>query len=71
MDIEQLAGTRSGNYEIESILGRRGMSVAYKARQVSLDRPFALKILPPILGSDASFLKRFKRADQAIAERDR
>jgi len=70
MDIEQLAGTRLGNYEIESLLGRGGMGVVYKARQISLDRPVALKILIPTLSSDASFVKRFQREARAVAKLD-
>jgi tetratricopeptide (TPR) repeat protein/predicted Ser/Thr protein kinase len=68
VDIEQLAGTKLGNYEIESLLGRGGMGVVYKARQMSLDRSVALKILPPSLSSDSSFVKRFKREARAVAK---
>ncbi|UCD57114.1 MAG: serine/threonine protein kinase, partial [Candidatus Hydrogenedentota bacterium] len=68
MDIEQLAGTRLGNYEIESLLGRGGMGVVYKARQISLDRVVALKILPPNLSSDPSYIKRFEREARAVAK---
>jgi serine/threonine-protein kinase len=70
MDIEQLAGTKLGNYKIESLLGRGGMGVVYKARQISLNRSVALKILSPDLSSDSSFVKRFKREAQAIAQLD-
>ncbi|UCD58105.1 MAG: serine/threonine protein kinase, partial [Candidatus Hydrogenedentota bacterium] len=70
MDIERLAGTKLGNYEIESLLGRGGMGVVYKVRQISLDRPVALKILPPALSSDASFVKRFRREARAVAKLD-
>jgi serine/threonine-protein kinase len=70
MDIEQLVGTRLGNYEIESLLGRGGMGVVYKARQISLNRSVALKILSPDLSSDSSFVKRFKREAEAIAQLD-
>ena len=70
MDIEQLAGTKLGNYEIESLLGRGGMGVVYKARQISLNRPVALKILPPSLSSDSSFVKRFQREAHAVAQLD-
>ena len=65
MDIEQLAGIRLGNYEIESLLGRGEMGVVYKALQISLNRPVALKILPPTLSSDLSFVITFQREARA------
>lgn len=67
MDIDNLAGSTLGNYEIETLLGRSGMGVVYKARQLNLDRPIALKILPPHLSSDALFGKRFRRETRAVA----
>ena len=67
MDIERLAGTKLGNYEIESLLGQGGMGVVYKARQISLNRAVALKILPPTLSSDLSFVRRFQREARAMA----
>jgi serine/threonine protein kinase len=70
MDIEQLAGSRLRNYEVESLLGRGGMGVVYKALQVNLDRHVALKILSPHLGPDASFVRRFMREARAIAKLD-
>lgn len=70
MDIERLAGTKLDNYEIKSLLGRGGLGVVYKARQLSLDRPVALKILPPRLSSDSSFVKRFQREAHAVAQLD-
>ena len=51
MDIEQLAGTKLGNYEIEPLLGRGGMGMDYKARLISTNLPIALKALPTILSS--------------------
>jgi hypothetical protein len=44
MDIEQLAGTKLGNYEIETLFGLGGMSVVYKVLSVSAfgtDRAFS------------------------------
>ncbi len=43
MDIEQLAGTKLDNYEVESLLGRGGMGVVCDARYISLGRPVAHK----------------------------
>jgi serine/threonine-protein kinase len=56
-----------GGFEIISRLGRGGMGAVYKARQVSMDRLVALKVLPPALAKDQNFLERFFREARAVA----
>ncbi len=55
------AGTIIGNdYEVESLLGQGNMAMVYKARQISLNRPVALKILfSTIEEEDQSFIDIF------------
>ncbi len=56
-------------YEVLSILGRGGMGAVYLARQISLNRLVAIKILPADLGdSDMDFAERFKNEAQAMAQ---
>lgn len=53
--------------EILACLGRGGMGVVYKARQRSLNRLIALKLLAPERADDPQFAERFEKEAQALA----
>jgi serine/threonine protein kinase len=63
-------GGQLGNYLIESVIGRGGMSVVYRARHSRLGTSVALKVLAPELSSDDTFRERFLREAQMAAEID-
>lgn len=48
-----------GGYEVKSILGEGGLGVVYLAKQISLQRNVALKVLHPKWMKDEEFRKRF------------
>ena len=54
-------------YEIQKWLGEGTMGAVFRARQVSLDRSVAIKILTPRLAKNSSYLKRFLREARAVA----
>jgi serine/threonine-protein kinase len=50
-----------GGFRITAKLGQGGMGAVFKAIQISMDRPVALKLLPPGLARNENFIERFRR----------
>jgi serine/threonine-protein kinase len=64
------AGSRIAGYQIQELIGRGGMAVVYRASDVRLDRPVALKVLAPELTRDSAFRQRFIRESRSGASVD-
>ena len=55
-------------YEVVGMLGHGGMGAVYQARQQSLDRLVAIKLLPLEVSVDPTFADRFRREARAMAK---
>ena len=64
---ETLSGQQIGDFLVERQIGAGGMGVVYRARQISLKRPVALKVLPHHLHYSESARARFDREIEAAA----
>ncbi len=62
-----LEGETLGSFKLLSELGRGGMAVVYKGIQESLNRPVAIKVLPPEFSNTTELKRRFHREAEAMA----
>jgi serine/threonine protein kinase/dipeptidyl aminopeptidase/acylaminoacyl peptidase len=60
-------GVRLGPYEILAAIGAGGMGEVYRARDTSLSRDVALKILPEVFAHDPDRIARLRREAQLLA----
>lgn len=65
---DRLAAALAPAYTVEGELGRGGMSVVYRARDVRLRRDVAIKLLPPELAFVSNVRERFMREAQTAAQ---
>jgi eukaryotic-like serine/threonine-protein kinase len=64
------AGDKLAHYEIVSLLGRGGMGEVYRARDLTLKRDVALKVLPASVFADPDRTARFQREAEILAQLD-
>lgn len=67
-DFIALQQALAGRYSLERELGRGGMGIVYLAHEVALDRPVALKLLPPQMAAESKLRERFMREARTAAK---
>ena len=63
-------GSTLAGYRLDALIARGGMGVVYRATQLALDRPVALKVIARQYAQSASFRRRFIRESQLAAQLD-
>jgi hypothetical protein len=63
-------GVLFGGYRIDAVVGRGGMGVVYRATDLSLERPVALKLIAPEFAQNPAFRERFLREPRLAASLD-
>ncbi len=64
---DQFLGRELKGYRVEELIGSGGMGTVYRATQLSLGRPVAVKVLPPNVSDDPLFVHRFHREAEILA----
>src|ERR1700724_4163410 len=57
-----------GRYRLEAQIGRGGMSTVYRAFDVVLERPVAIKLMHREIAADSDQLERFRREARSVAQ---
>jgi DNA-binding NarL/FixJ family response regulator len=70
IDAELTVGSTFAGHRIDAIAGRGGMGVVYRATDLTLERPVALKLLTPSVARDPVFRARFERECRLAAALD-
>jgi len=66
-ELSALQRAVAGRYEIDRELGRGGMGIVYLAHDIALERPVAIKLLPPALAAQPELRERFLREIRTAA----
>ncbi|OAI40000.1 hypothetical protein AYO40_00905 [Planctomycetaceae bacterium SCGC AG-212-D15] len=67
---QTLRGRRLAHFDLVEPIGVGGMAAVIRAQDTQLDRPVALKILPPDMASDPENIRRFQQEARAAAKLD-
>ncbi len=65
--LEALRAAIGSQYSIERLLGQGGMGAVYLGRDITLDRPVAIKVVSPDVASHISVRERFLQEARAVA----
>src|SRR5581483_2292541 len=67
---DPLIGSTLAGCRIDAVAGRGGMGVVYRATDLTLDRPVAIKLVAPALAADRDFQERFETESKLAASLD-
>src|SRR3954469_3517216 len=65
--LEEQKSSQIPGYQLLGLLGKGAMAKVYKAKQMSLDRTVAIKVLPKRMSENPEFVERFYKEGRAAA----